>query len=73
MSDCRAQHDGEGRLSFERRYPKDRIRVSRKTSADDTRRVKRTTSGTAETKSWHCNLEDRPKIQMHETNSKAVA
>ena len=30
MSDCRAQHDGEGRLSFGRRYPEDRIRVSRK-------------------------------------------
>ena len=30
MSDCRAQHDGEGRLSIGRRYPEDRIRVSRK-------------------------------------------
>ena len=30
MSDCRAQHDGEGRLSLERRYPEGRIRVSRK-------------------------------------------
>ena len=44
-----------------------------KTSADDTRREKRTTSGTTGTKSWHCNLEDRPKIQTKETNSKAVA
>ena len=30
MSDCRAQHDGEGRLSLGRRHPEDRIRVSRK-------------------------------------------
>ena len=44
-----------------------------KTSANDTRREKRTTSGTTGTKSWHCNLEDRPKIQTKETNSKAVA
>ena len=44
-----------------------------KTSADDKRREKRTTSGTTGTKSWHCNLEDRPKIQTKETNSKAVA
>ena len=44
-----------------------------KTSADDTRREKRTTSSATGTKSWHCNLEDRPKLQTKESNSKAVA